>query len=435
MSVYYNKFCNGSKLVYKKIIVLILCVNLTLLSLLNVYGAYNNSFTTGASSNTAVISVELFTIGCGYLLEPTVVDVSNDTTIAQAVINTLHSAGYAVYYSGTVNDRFYLAYVGSGTKSTRYNGYNNSNKLLGIPSNSKELNINPVISDFLCQKLSSTMRFFYKDDAQNYKGYIGELMFTEGGGFLYSVNNAFTSNGMSAVKLQKGDVVRVQYSLCSGADIGGLSHGLGGGLTDNFYETANKDKLTNTIALINSNKNLLTNSEIKSAYNNAVKAIEKPDATQSEIDSSFLALQQAINNTQGSNQSGSSNNTSSLNNSSNSQTLNDVPSNNTSSNSGTQNVSSNNNNTTKNPTTGDIQNTTSAKATDGTTATSQIDKQVNQNVESTTQALANASADQSNTNNANITFLVIVCVAIILVVTAFFTMFFLNKRKKDGKKK
>ena len=53
--------------------------------------------------------------------------------------------------------------------------------------------------------------FDINDYEENWKGKIGEFVFSEGSGWMYSVNNIFPNVSFSDIYLSDGDVVRVQF--------------------------------------------------------------------------------------------------------------------------------------------------------------------------------------------------------------------------------
>ena len=49
---------------------------------------------------------------------------------------------------------------------------------------------------------------------------LGEFDFTQGSGWMYSVNGQYVGRSMSEVFPQDGDVVRLRYTLAYGKDVG-----------------------------------------------------------------------------------------------------------------------------------------------------------------------------------------------------------------------
>ncbi len=135
------------------------------------------------------------------------------------------------------------------------------------------------------------MSYFDTEDyAKNWKGNLGEFVFTNGSGWMYSVNNVFPNVGFADTYLSDGDVVRVSFTLGYGADIGG-GGAMGTGASSEYFGTADKTELTRQICLAASR---LSESKVKAAYLAAIKVAEKLNATQSETDSAAKAIKEAL---------------------------------------------------------------------------------------------------------------------------------------------
>lgn len=252
----------------------------------------------GEKIGSAVWSIEAFTIGCGYIVYPVREAIYEGENASQQLLRILKNAGFTAYYGGTVNEAFYLAYIADGTaESEKYNGYKRSD----TPSKARKLSLTPSIPSMLRTHLKSSMTFYDPDDYKNWGGYLGEFAFTNGSGWMYSVNNIFPNVGFADTYLSDGDVVRVQYTLGYGADIGGFSS-VGSNIpnVDNqpksgYYSVANKDELTSMIANALASENFKV-SNIQSAYKSALNAAFELDASQSKVDSCAKSIENALNN-------------------------------------------------------------------------------------------------------------------------------------------
>ncbi len=247
----------------------------------------------GDAIGTAVWSIETFTLGCGYLIYPLEVPIYEGETAAEQLIRLLHENGFVGYYGGDVKKSFYLAYIADGTASgERYNTYRKS----GVPNVPRQLNLFPSIPSLLVPHLRDTMTFFDPEDyTKNWIGYLGEFAITNGSGWMYCVNNVFPNVGFADCYLSDGDVVRVQFTLGYGADIGGGSAmgNSGNAMSGSYYSTANKDVLTKAISSARTS-GFLSRSNVKAAYDNALKVAATLDAAQDKIDAAANALQNAL---------------------------------------------------------------------------------------------------------------------------------------------
>ena len=227
-----------------------------------------------------VFSVDAFTIGCGYIVEPTVVTLDDatidaiasycaeehkcDAEYVKAHLNTAHvllyllnEYGYTAKYNGKPDQSFYLSYV---------NGFDNSDN---IPDNlRKKLKSNGFsISD-------------YSDDS------LGEFMYTWGSGWMYCVDGVFPNVGFADHYIQDGEVIRVQFTLAYGSDIGGSS-AMGMGGTSDYFENAGeaRDRLTKAMALAAQKRKDNTKE-----YSAAFDVISQFGITAAELDAATEAL-------------------------------------------------------------------------------------------------------------------------------------------------
>lgn len=277
-----------------------LCLLFTVCSLL--VSAIPLSAAADAAIGYATWSVELFTIGCGYLVKPVRMPIYKGETAADGLLRLLSQYGFAAYYGGTPDEAFYLGYIADGTASNaRYNGYQ---KKSATPAAPKKLNLSPSIPSMLDGHLKRTMTFYDPSDYQkHYTGYIGEFVITNGSGWMYSVDHRFPSVGFSDTRLSNGDIVRVQFTLGFGADIGGgkaAAGQLGQANTQDstgYYTVANKDELTKAIGDALS-KGLTAQDAVKQAYENALSVAETLDASQNTVDAVTRALRTALSKAQ-----------------------------------------------------------------------------------------------------------------------------------------
>ncbi len=251
----------------------------------------------GEEIGRAVWSVEAFTIGCGYIVEPVEMPILEGETAAELLLRLLTESGLTGYYGGTEKASFYLAYIADGTAAgERYNGYLRS----AVPQTPRRLELSPAIPSLLTPHLESSMTYFDPDDyGKNWVGYLGEFAFTNGSGWMYTVNNVFPNVGFADSYLSDGDVVRVQFTLGYGADIGGFA-AVGSAVPDagaqpagGYYPVADKDKLTEAICRARTS-GLLARTSVGAAYGAALDAMAALDAAQETVDAATAALYDAL---------------------------------------------------------------------------------------------------------------------------------------------
>ena len=253
----------------------------------------------GEVIGAAVWSIEVFTIGCGYLIEPVELPIYEGETAADQLLRLLSLNGLVGYYGGApaAGGGFYLAYIADGNASAaKYNGYTRS----AAPASPRTLGLDPAIPPLLIPHLEQTMTFFDIDDYEkNWAGYLGEFVFSNGSGWMYAVNNVFPNVGFADCFLADGDVVRVQFTLGYGADIGGFG-AVGTDIPDvetqpsaGYFAVSDKDALT--VALCRALRSGLTEKpNVRAALDGALEVMAALDASQRETDAAAEALLYAL---------------------------------------------------------------------------------------------------------------------------------------------
>ena len=238
--------------------------------------------TTEPVSGTATITVEKFTIGQGYLVEPTKIEFKSGDTVASVFEKVMDLKGYT--YDANSNWGFFLNSIDNAdtgvidipaeisalpsyTSSYEYDGQTYTNEY-AAPSNEKN------------------------DGNSLYeKNGLGSFSYNGMAGWMFTVNNAFAATGADGVEVQDGDVIRFQFSVYGwGADLG----------KEDTYTTipaiklADKTALTKEVGEINAKFNeWMTYTNVSTAYGKAKQTLLKYNPTQEEIDSVLDALQKA----------------------------------------------------------------------------------------------------------------------------------------------
>ncbi len=220
---------------------------------------------------TFTFSLEAFTVGLGYLIEPVQVDLIKGRNAAQELDALLTEYGFSYNSTGSLDSGFYLAAVLGGANQIYHTA--------------------PIIPDALKAALDGN----YDEGSYSEAYGLGEFDFNYMSGWMYAVNNTFPNVGFADKYLQDGDVMRVQYTLAYGMDIGGAD-AMGGGYDNNFFGKVDKDGLMRKIAEINSDANkadYLSAPARQAAYDQAIAVLQQVDAAQAEIDGALSAIQAA----------------------------------------------------------------------------------------------------------------------------------------------
>lgn len=238
------------------------------------------------TNKTVTFSVEKFTIGQGYVVEPVSVEVSDDMTISDVFEKVMNekeikytgSKDYGYLYlqsienadTGIIDIPEEIAKMPSYESSYEYEGETYTTSY-SAPSNEKN-----------------------DGNTQPNNG-LGEYSYNSMAGWMISVNGDNDNGNLTPADIVKdGDVIRYQFSVYGwGADVG-LSNYAG----MEPLKVADKTTLTKELAKINKNKAVWMNNEnVKTAYENAIKVATKLMATQDEVDEVVAELKKAENET------------------------------------------------------------------------------------------------------------------------------------------
>ena len=222
---------------------------------------------------TVTLSIEKFTIGQGYLIEPTQVVLHEGDTCANLVKDILKKNNYEIEALTTSNG-WYLSGIKNADDGTTK-----------IPDVIKNMDTQVNGEDIIYPPDDTAKNVAYPD--------LSEFSYHRNAGWMYSVNGEFPNVGMAAWIPKDGDVIRVQFTVYGlGADLG--SQYKDGGVR--ALNIANKEKLTKKVAQFNEQKGKWLN--IYSAsdrYNYAMEVLEKLDSKQWKVDDALEQLEQIMN--------------------------------------------------------------------------------------------------------------------------------------------
>ncbi|GGG67462.1 DUF4430 domain-containing protein [Paenibacillus radicis (ex Gao et al. 2016)] len=207
------------------------------------------------------VSVEKFTLGQGYVIEPVRVPLHEGDNAAAVISELLGENRYK--HGGSIESSFYLSSI-----------YDPGAGEIHVPS-------------YILQAIGGAGTIGDRTNAD----WLGEFDYTYKSGWMFAVNNAFPNVGSSDVLLENGDVVRWQYTVWLGEDLG--VHG-------NLINPAQKDALTGKVAEINSSTDkseILADEEVRTAYDNAYAALTNMESSQSAVDTALEDLVEAMGET------------------------------------------------------------------------------------------------------------------------------------------
>lgn len=226
----------------------------------------------GEPTGYVTISVEKFTIGQGYLVEPEVVPFYEDSNGAKLVTDLLTAHGLEYENTGVIENSFYLSGIldEQGDKTAVFP--ETLDKVLTETNTSVE---NPREEEFL-----------------------GEFDYTTYSGWKYTIDNVQAGYGFSDLTvdngLKDGSVIRVQFTVYGlGADLG-VPQDMG---TPPIVPVVNRDSITRLIGSIRENWESAQNDEIlMNAYKKAVETVSNLELDQQKTDQVEEELRKAAEN-------------------------------------------------------------------------------------------------------------------------------------------
>ena len=221
---------------------------------------------------TITVAVEGFTVGLGYIVAPYKLVLDEETLTEMAglygyadaasmkeSLTAAHVLDYTLQLHGLTMD--YQGGFESGS------GFYMSS-VSGIPDTS-----NLVVPEELQMKLEENG--FCPDPCVMDEGTLGEFDVTWGSGWMYEVNNVFANVGFCDFIPQDGDVMRIQFTLAYGADLGSTMVG------DVWFDEVDRNALTVAIA---------DAIEAGVDYSEALEVVSTFGVTQDELDAACEAL-------------------------------------------------------------------------------------------------------------------------------------------------
>ena len=235
---------------------------------LPVFSAFpKQSVQAAAHDNAVVIDVERFTIGQGFYSEPTWVELKEGDNVV-AVLKRFIGAENCLLNK----QENYL----SGIKGADLGPDN-----ITVPAYITEMTGGDITTESLKED-------WYGDDEVKD---LSEFVYGQRSGWMYSVNNVFPNVGIGEYKPAAGDVIRFQYTVNYGSDVGG---GYSTG-EDQTLALSNKDALVKAMADANEILKVKTASEdLKTVYEEAKTAVADAVKPQADIDSLTQKLNSAV---------------------------------------------------------------------------------------------------------------------------------------------
>ena len=221
----------------------------------------------GEKTGEVVFALEGFSIGCGYFIEPCRLPVYEGVNFAATLTEIIEENGWTYSNTGTIEKGFYL----SGITGLDLSGNRIPDELWAlIPGRAYQSMPEP-------------------ENGEKYE--LSEFCYAQGGGWMYSVNTVYKNYGFSDYYPQDGDVVRVQFTVALGSDLGG--GGALGGSGSVSWLTDNPDYGEIMGLLADISQRIEEDGGDKTVYNEVLDKITKWNISQKTMDEQISKLKSA----------------------------------------------------------------------------------------------------------------------------------------------
>lgn len=220
---------------------------------------------TPAASNSVIVSVEKSTLGQGFIVEPTAVQLKSGDTAKTVTERVLNSNG--------------IKFKASKENSVGY-------YLYGIEDPGRGKINSP---EFLKTQIAAQDITITEDKTPDY---LSEYDYTKQSGWMYSVDGVFPDHAADAVSLKGGEVIRWQFTLIGyGEDVktGDTTIAPSEKLSGSY----SREKIYPILAYIKATEELRGKDDVNTAYQNCMKAVGDLAAGKSNVKSYLGTLNNA----------------------------------------------------------------------------------------------------------------------------------------------
>lgn len=221
-----------------------------------------------AAEKWAAVSLDANTLGLGYIIEPTLIDITEQPKASVVLTNFLRDnittpdGSEPWKMTGTIDSGFYLSQIYC------------------------PLQQNAEVPEYIVAALGDDVDYSARDGV-----WLGEFNYSTMSGWMYSVNSKFPNVGAASYTLSDGDVMRWQFTVYGyGADINADNSEWG---QPSIVNSGSKDDLTWQVAYLNGRfaKSVLEQNE---AYSQAMTVLQDPTASEDAVSGAFAKLLPAV---------------------------------------------------------------------------------------------------------------------------------------------
>ena len=225
-----------------------------------------NTQAAAAKAQSVYFTAEKLTIGQGFLIEPTKVEIKDGDTVQSVFEKVMKDNG--IEYGASTQYGFYLQ------------GINNADSgKIDIP---KQISAMPdYVSSYEWDGQTYTTTYKapsneVNDGNANFP-HLYEKAYNAMAGWMFMLNNASMAEGADKTLVKDGDVIRLHFSVF------GWGNDVGIGFTEDNMKLANKDALIKKVAEVKADKDFMSVAAAKKAYEDGLKVLAKYDATDAEV--------------------------------------------------------------------------------------------------------------------------------------------------------
>ena len=217
-------------------------------------------YKTKAYAAKAYFSVEKFTIGQGYLVEPVEVEIKDNEPASTVTERVLKQAGYTCQIGSAMG--WYLAGI---------NKADNGNSSV------------PICIQNMAEDAPKTGDLLPAREKNNYYPGLYEFSYSANAGWMFFINNKDMPVGAANFYLKDGDVVRLRFTLY------GIGADLGNGRTGSL-SLPNLDAITKRMAVYNANRKICDAKGYASVYASAKSIVTNMDSTPTQVEQAYAKL-------------------------------------------------------------------------------------------------------------------------------------------------
>ena len=219
-----------------------------------------------AKTGTIYVSIERFTLGQGYLVEPVTMTFNQGETYAHIMERLAQNYNLKLTAdrrpsTGSLINYYYLRSIANADKGK----LDIPDIIVNMPSMIwKEETVNPPTNT--------------TNDGNNYYPNLGEFAYSRLSGWYYLVNGKNPGTSFSSLSPSDGDVCRFMFTL----------YGIGKDVENPGLPA--REAMTRTLALMHSHPAIVKVKGWQKVYDNAVRVISDFDSTQAQMDAAYKAL-------------------------------------------------------------------------------------------------------------------------------------------------